>query len=247
MPSFQYISDIHLEFRETPPVLTPLADVLLLGGDIGNPTQPIYREFLRTVSRQFKQVFLIAGNHEYYGPRYMNETLYLLDLMCEEFPNVIFLHDAAHQVLDTDVWIFGTTLWSDIPTDPAITAQVRSTMADYRRIPHFTPAISSELYANAIDHFKEIRGANGDGEETKKRWLVLCHHLPSMHLIDPKYAVYSALNHAFASNATELTESAVAVVYGHTHTPYRSGKFYCNPLGYPGENPMTNPNASFSL
>jgi predicted phosphodiesterase len=71
-----YISDIHLEFmrpnhyenfrnRWRPDIKQ--ADVLVLAGDIGNPRQPLYREFLQHCSQNCKKVFLIAGNHEFYG------------------------------------------------------------------------------------------------------------------------------------------------------------------------------------
>ncbi len=64
----QYISDIHLEFFKVLPkqIVRPVADILCLAGDIGYPFSSLYRDFLKQVSRDFKKVFLIAGNHEYY-------------------------------------------------------------------------------------------------------------------------------------------------------------------------------------
>lgn len=230
MTTFQYISDIHLEFGSPHPPIIPSADVLLLAGDIGNPSFDSYEIFLAEMSDLFKQVFVIAGNHEYYGTLTMQGTNELIRSICARYENVVFLQNEAHQVLDTDVWIFGTTLWSRIPNDTDIYYELMFSMSDYKLIPRFTPTISTKLFTNALNSFSHLCA-----EHPGKRWIVLCHHQPAMHLIDQKYRHSSAINHAFASDAPTLTDPAVAVVYGHTHTPYRAGKFYCNPVGYPGE------------
>jgi predicted phosphodiesterase len=240
MPTFQYISDIHLEFGAPPPTIPPTADVLLLAGDIGDPSHPTYAAFLQRMSRDFRQVFVIAGNHEYYGPRTMAETEEHIRSVCAALPNVIFLQNESHQVLDTEIWIYGTTLWTNIPDDPAIRTRLKSSISDYRRIKGFTPQVSTDLFRAAIGAFHP---------DPTRQWIVLCHHQPAMELVDPKYRSYGTLNLAFASDAPALTapEDVVAVVYGHTHAPYQNGKFYCNPVGYPGE--RTNPqyDTSFSL
>jgi len=50
-----------------PPKIKVMADVLCLAGDIGYPYSGIYREFLKQMNSDFKKVFIIAGNHEYYN------------------------------------------------------------------------------------------------------------------------------------------------------------------------------------
>jgi hypothetical protein len=243
MPTFQYISDIHLEFGTPPPTIPPMADVLLLAGDIGDPAHPTYTDFLQCVSRNFRQVFIIAGNHEYYGPRTMVASEELIRGVCKVLPNVIFLQNEARQILDTDIWIYGTTLWTNIPDDPAIHARIKSSIADYRRIKGFSPRLSADLFAAAIAGFAAAHTATS----AARQWIVLCHHQPAMDLVDPKYRGYGSLNWAFASDAPTLTGPASAVVYGHTHAPYQNGKFYCNPIGYLGERPNPQYDTTFSL
>lgn len=70
---FQIASDIHTEFYNIDaidfPYITPKAEYLLLAGDIGCPNthKETYIKFLDETSRNFKKIFLIAGNHEMYN------------------------------------------------------------------------------------------------------------------------------------------------------------------------------------
>ena len=67
---FQIVSDIHLEradYNCLEDILSPCADNLILAGDIGNPLHPNLDIFLAQVSKAFKTVIYIAGNHEFYN------------------------------------------------------------------------------------------------------------------------------------------------------------------------------------
>lgn len=77
------MSDIHIELSKTPDKYInrfipsqSSDDVLILAGDIGNPTSKIYKLFLTEISKYYAKVFIIAGNHEYYQKyqRYNNMT-----------------------------------------------------------------------------------------------------------------------------------------------------------------------------
>jgi len=69
----QYLSDIHLEFFRYDEIrflvrkIKPIHPILILSGDIGNPFEKGYRFFMKEMSLRFEKIFLIAGNHEYYG------------------------------------------------------------------------------------------------------------------------------------------------------------------------------------
>lgn len=64
----QFCSDIHLERRITIPKLKAAAEYVCLLGDIGrvnsNVNQDKYATFLHQLSKDFKQVYLVQGNHE---------------------------------------------------------------------------------------------------------------------------------------------------------------------------------------
>lgn len=69
-PLFQYMSDLHLEVGQQ--YLTfdfdPRAPYLILAGDIGRLVDyESYLAFLRKQMARYERVFLVLGNHEFYG------------------------------------------------------------------------------------------------------------------------------------------------------------------------------------
>jgi DNA repair exonuclease SbcCD nuclease subunit len=247
--TFQYFSDIHLEFyNENLPKIQRLfidklkkqehrPKYLLLPGDIGNPTNYSYKDFLASLSPLYHKVFVIPGNHEYYKMPY-DTTVELDDhcrSICKNSPhnNIIFLQNEAYDISET-LAIYGSTFWTNIPQTTH--ASVAHAINDYSKIPNFTPLVSNSLHDKALSHLH----THIENSEDYKRWIVMSHHMPCDNLIDAKYrtsSVYRSINHAFACNVSIASDPRIiAWVYGHTHSPKVDGKFYCNPVGYPGEN-----------
>jgi predicted phosphohydrolase len=248
-----YISDIHLEFmkpnhyenfrnrwRPDP----NQADVLVLAGDIGNPRQPFYREFLQHCSQSCKKVFLIAGNHEFYGST-INETISLIDSIVAEFPNISFLHNRSEDY-EGIRWV-GTTLWSTL-VNPLFTIN------DTEQILDMTIARYKELHQESV---KFLEQSLAEAKANNMKCVVITHHIPLYELIHAKYREpqMESYNQWFASRLNTLVETYASCVkgwvYGHTHTgsvTLQSGiTFYCNPVGYPGERPMLAYGAEFKV
>ena len=250
----QYASDLHLEFAENgpfQPLLKPVAPYLALAGDVGRPDKPTYRDFLHYCSRGWKDVFVVAGNHELYNSKAVishevcataDERMAMCAQIAAEFPNVHFLN---RRRVDRDgVAFLGCTLWSDLTSDGAKDAATY--MNDYRLITEdgkgaVTPEITSAWHFRDRDWLaREI----GFCEEEGIPAVVLTHHLPSFSLISPRYEG-SPLNAAFASAADDLIRPPVrAWISGHTHTgahrtwTHADGSYTLgavNPRGYPGE------------
>lgn len=249
----QYFSDLHLEFyhdnipkvRRLFDLRKPFANIALCAGDLGKPSHQSYKAFLQDMSLNYEQVYFVTGNHEYYG---MQMSMNEVDNMCREIArnmpqqNVNFLQNEYMQLSD-GVSIFGATFWSHIPKQHYST--VTSFMNDYVKIKDFTPDVSNILHQQSINALFQAMECHRPPQE---RWVVLSHHMPSMNLIDPQYYKYEGLNHAFASEITVAEDPRIcAWVYGHTHTPQQSGKFYCNPIGYPGENKQYTLNKSIVI
>ena len=96
----RYFSDLHLEFikdEEIKPFLNNipqgLDEICICAGDIGNPCENHYDVFMNTVSKLFKKVFIIAGNHEYYGRTIEETNDFLIDYF-KKFDNISFLNDS---------------------------------------------------------------------------------------------------------------------------------------------------------
>lgn len=250
--TFQYISDLHLELynnnvnkvKRKFTLRNKASDILLLAGDIGKPTHNTYKEFLKEMSITFEQVFITTGNHEYYN---MNMKIDDVDNICRDIcrnmphNNVKFLQNEVFDITN-DIKIYGGTFWTKIP--PSSRGLISQSMNDYNQILDFTPEKSSILHDIAIDALKNAL----DQSDTNTKWIVMSHHMPSFDLIDAKYKRLNELNCAFASDIPLAKDDRIkAWVYGHTHTPKQINKFYCNPVGYPGENKILDLTKSFQI
>lgn len=241
---FQYISDLHLEFLDNNIInIQPISDYLLLAGDIGYPTHSNYVYFLDDVSKKFKKVFIITGNHEYYNPNMsMEQTEKTIRELCLKYHNIYFLQNEFYDFPDNNISIFGSTLWTYI--NPIESYEISSTLGDYKYIPEFTTRKCIELHCKAIKTFNILIADRKDREI-----IILVHHIPHTDLIDPKFSD-SHTNSAYATDVecfTSIYKNIKAVVYGHTHFKKITGKYYCNPVGYKGENKPINLEASFEI
>jgi DNA repair exonuclease SbcCD nuclease subunit len=234
--AFQYFSDVHTEQYKSADrakfenEIIPMAPYLILAGDIGDPSSQEYIDFLSMLSPKYKYIFLISGNHEYYG-RGIDETHELIRnrLLHPPLPNIIYLQNEVFHIPGTDITVFGATFWSYIK--PEEETSVKTFIMDYRRIPNFTIEKSRELHINSRQALKNALDAFPD-----KKFVVISHHLPSFSLVNPKY-LNTPLNSAYATDIEEANHPNIkAWVAGHTHTRVQLKKVYVNPIGYPNEN-----------
>ena len=272
MVKLQYCSDIHLEFLEQFPVrdvnisdfnniITPgQAPYLVLAGDIGQPHFASFRSFFEWCSQNWKDVFYVTGNHEYYSNNILNTPMDLIDdeigRQLSDLKNVHWLclgcpgGNMSYDIPDTDISIVGTTLWTDI--DDNIVNDARMFMMDYKLImsPHPHPTkgyIPIQPYEISILHmiqkqnlFNEIKELSSKG----RRIVVVTHHMPSYRLIAPRFEG-SELNCCFTSHSDDLIRlpGVIAWIYGHTHDVRKTmiGKCVCaiNAMGYPHEQKET--------
>ena len=262
----QYISDIHLEFykklNSLPPILVE-APVLVLAGDVGYPTLPIYWEFLEQCSRDFKHVVLITGNHEYYHsntsikkgrilPIPMMDELIRSELNRRALSNIHFLQNSS--IVLEGIRFVGSTLWSLISHGSEM--EVSVTMSDFTRsfegdmdvMNSLSVQTYNQMYDVSYDYIEETLKT-----ESPEPTVVITHHLPSYKMIADKYAG-SRINCAFASNTLEELASVgvqtpTTWICGHSHTPadtiVEGVRCVMNPIGYPGE--LAKPNWSATI
>ena len=131
----QIISDVHLEYRKSQPIFyTALSENICLIGDIGHPGTSIYRDFILKCSINYKNVFMVYGNHEYFSvskgvkkeielfqtrvdyARNLPKNVYFLNDSCVYLNNIT--NEVTYNAKDiieykNYVKIIGSTLWTD--------------------------------------------------------------------------------------------------------------------------------------
>lgn len=260
MTSFQYFSDIHLEqFKKSDdpnqcdslaPTLilddfkiVPLAPYLIIAGDIGNPYDDSYVSFLGNMSTKFKKVIIIPGNHEYYIYEDIEEKhdwidkvdTYIKDICEDHFDNVVMLQNESYDIENTNITIFGTTLWSIIDRAKPI----NKIMNDYKKIPEFDYNMSDNLHMKAISKLEQELNS-----KSTRDFIVMSHHVPSCSLYHYDKTAISA----YATNVTIASSPQIkAWVFGHTHIGCVYDKFYCNPIGHSDVKRNSNINKMFSI
>ena len=234
--TIQYCSDLHLEFDLNKKWVSkyPLevkGDILLLGGDIVPFAQlPLHQDFFDFVSENYKAVYWIPGNHEYYHSDIAQRSGVLQEAIRH---NVFLVNDTTISIDNLD--IICTTLWSQIQPDHEW--QINRAMSDFHVIKSGDRALRISEY-NAL-HAAAIRFL-ADTIHTSKaaHKIILTHHVPTLMNYPEKYKG-DILNEAFASELFDFIEASGADcwIYGHTHsnTPdFKIGKtqMLTNQLGY---------------
>ena len=238
---FFYLSDIHLEFHtdkeyEFWPNIEPKKPNytynLICAGDIGLIKQPSYWLFMVEACKRFDQVFVVLGNHEYYGCKWTNiqKQFYEYQDSCK-LTNLMLLENTKYE--HEDYIILGTTLWSNIPQQAD--SYVTQTVNDYRQIQFFSTTVSNQMNQKATqflgEHLKE--------RKTQKPMIVVTHHAPT--LIDSSDPLYEGRmsNFAFANQLDEFVEYSDVWIYGHTHwnKTMEHPKLKTNQLGYNWDKP----------
>lgn len=243
------LSDIHLEFYkedEIPSASSFLnsdrSDFLCLCGDLGDPFSERYRAFLTQCAKMqsYKHIFVIAGNHEFYGHTEMENVVKHMHELCNELgpTKVTFLEKEGFDIPETDIRVVGSTLWSEIESEQA--SDIRCFIADYRRIPAWTMHSNDTVHKESLAFIhNELKSAKLSG----KRLIVMSHHAPLLVCGKPEHQG-SQLSSAFKNDLYELinqnTEQIAAWFYGHDHHSacLRVGNTTVASFqkGYPGEN-----------
>lgn len=128
------VSDLHLEFGTSLDITKwPEATYLALCGDIGvgMSHRPFIEELL--ASKKYKTIFMVTGNHEYYGKNVEDVDTRWRKFAAEQ-PEGTFVFLDGTTFYETDNFLFaGCTLWSNIDT-PEDQAYIQYGMNDYYKI-----------------------------------------------------------------------------------------------------------------
>jgi len=225
MKKVQYISDLHLEMYPNGDYwaenkIEPVADILVLAGDISKLSKIHYSNpFFDQVSKDFKQVFWVPGNHEYYDLTDLN-LLNKESLDIDIRDNVKIVNNKSINY-DGINFIF-STFWSEIPISYA--RNVTRGMMCFRKIKY----LGNHFEAKYIDfgkynrlhqdsvYFLKNALADIDNEDPI---VVVTHHAPTIYVVSDEFKA-STIRHGFYSEQMPLIKSSRFIdywIYGHTH------------------------------
>ena len=243
----QYISDLHLELLKPHEILDLISkiqpikdiDVLALCGDIGNPYHQSYEVFMEKINAEFKKTFVIAGNHEYYCNDVKITKLYMKNIFMK-YPNITFLDNTIEE--HEGYKFIGSTLWTHI-------SNPKYKINDMNYIQNINIEKYNQLHQKCCDF---IMDELSESKNNDKPTIILTHHVPLFELTAQKYRtpMLNPYHQWFSANMTNIIKSNNTIIkswiYGHTH--YKSSilmhnvDFHCNPVGYFGENEISEYN-----
>jgi predicted phosphodiesterase len=237
-PRLQIVSDLHLEFQpdggrhllERRLELDPAADAVVLAGDIGvaGRHRGTLDRALQFFSSRFRQVFFVAGNHEYYRTR-VPEAEAKLRKLVGLYRRVTLLEPGVVGRWG-DRRVVGATLWFPRYSPGMYETDLTEEMSDFSAIKNFRPWV----YRQNEQHERWLRETVCEGD------VVVTHHIPSARSVPAKLA-REPLNVFFVCDQEALIQERRPAlwVHGHSHTAadYVLGatRIVCNPRGYPEE------------
>jgi predicted phosphohydrolase len=227
--------------------LKACGDILILAGDI----VPLHDEFLNNpffsyISRNYKQVFWVPGNHEYY---YRNIFDFGSSFNMKLRDNITVLNNTVLQV--EDIHFIFSTLWTKIGEKNE--KYIELNVSDFEFITNndkkFRVKDLNKLHNESLNFIKQ----STNPEVTKT--VIVTHHLPSIRCNKSEHNK-SIINEAFSVDLTGFIETSNVNfwIYGHSHfnqKPIHIGKtiLLTNQLGYIQQNEHNGfrNNAYFSL
>lgn len=221
---FQYMSDLHLEVGQQ--YLTfdfePKAPTLILAGDIGRLIDyDGYLAFLQKQTARFQRVFLVLGNHEFYGL-----SSFESGVACAREPakepsldsKLFLLHQNKFSFPDDeDIILLGCPLWSLISEDAA--HAVAAVVNDFKKIEGWSIEKHNAAHIEDLEWLRqEVQTSQRD--RSRATIIVVTHHAPFLDNTASPQHKDSPIKTAFATEACNVKEQWALVkywVFGHTH------------------------------
>lgn len=247
----QFVSDLHLEFRENRVWLEhhPLevtGDILLIAGDtayldVPESDRDTYSRyaFWDWASENYQQVIVCLGNHDFYG---YYDLATMPNGYCKEIRhNVHAYYNKVVSIGDIDIVV--STLWSFI--EPFDAYQTEKVVSDFYRILYNGHRLTADDFNAEHERCLEfIRKAVKESKAQTK--IVLTHHVPTQECTAEEFRG-SAINGAFTVELGEyIAKSGIDYwIYGHSHrnidAQIGATRIISNQFGYCShEEPLNN-------
>ena len=223
------MSDLHLEVgRQYESFDIPVrGQFLILAGDIGRLAdyEP-YLCFLERTCSKFVRVFLVLGNHEFFGVSHEEGIRLAKQLSLEPrlSSKLTILDRHRFDIQDDHVTFLGCTLQSHIP--PEAHDMVRQKVNDFRHIVNWTVDDHNAEHERDVQWLKsEIARVRAEPDGQARRIVVVTHHAPSVALTSEPKDRGSPWSSAFSTDllgmggdfALSALDDVQWWIFGHTH------------------------------
>jgi predicted phosphodiesterase len=153
-------SDVHLEFGPLVIENPGDVDVLVLSGDIctakdlsyeasmygdtrSHTTSQRYQDFFKQVSKDFKHVVYVLGNHEHYNFDFKYTASHIKSQLAHH--ENIYVLDREVKVID-DITFVGGTMWTNMNNeDPLTLFHIKQMMNDFRCVTNSNRMVSRKV------------------------------------------------------------------------------------------------------
>ncbi|KAK2762723.1 hypothetical protein FQN54_000897 [Arachnomyces sp. PD_36] len=218
------MSDLHLEVGQQYSSFTikPRAPRLILAGDIGRLADyDAFRDFLSIQCEQFTEVYLILGNHEFFGVSRQEGLRQADRLQSEKGMNGRLVLMNQTRVDIQEVTLLGCTLHSRIL--PEAEEIVARKINDFRRIVDWTVADHTAEHANDVrwltDEIASIRSTEAG---VKRKIVIVSHYAPSTKGTSSPSNENNPWSSAFGtdllqSEGNSCLDDVQWWIFGHTH------------------------------
>jgi predicted phosphohydrolase len=211
----QLLSDLHLEkleFGIYNIINNENSDVLIIVGDIDD-LEDInrYNNFIKQVSKLYKLVFIVKGNHECYN-KTIDETDAIISNVCNQYNNIIYLNKTYYDI-NENIRIVGCCFWSKILDEQK--EDIVKNIGNFKNIKSWSVEKNNKIHDEELLFIKEQMECS---KINNKKLIIATHYSPSInHTINPRF-IDCPMSSAYYSNLDELLdEPVIAYVYGHTH------------------------------
>ena len=240
MTKFDYCSDLHLDIyhkksdEEIYKLIDKMlykeerADNLVIVGDIATSDSNDSRYYTilnRWCQEHYNNIFVVLGNHDYYGGELSECADKVQRLM--QICIVLDTRVCPFYELNEEVVVVGSTMWTNL-NDPFDAIVIQHYLNDYRsiRVKDFPLCCMDVVdeYENAMRAFSTLAKRYSD------RKIVMCtHHVP-ITTIKTKHTNDTLRNAYYVDNSNFILENTniVAWVCGHIHEVAKEEVGHCN-------------------
>mgnify|MGYP000117108522 FL=1 len=210
---FQIYSDLHIEEYDDYPRLPVLKDYLILAGDIGKIGHRPFTQFLHYVNNNWKKVFYVLGNHEYYD-NYLTyiELKEMYKNLFKNFNNIILLDKKKVEL--NNIEILGCTLWSYYPSRAPDNYVNYLQNIKEKKNHLFINDLSKDSYNKMNMEDKQWLLENYN---PKKKTIIITHYPLRFNGTTHKKWENEIYKSIFANEINIVTNNILYCVSGHTH------------------------------